>query len=911
MVKRASQMLGDCALVLGSMHFLFLRALVMSCILLVGVRLAAADVPMEELYEVSLDASRKITRSGVIGERLAWVVVQNGTIVLERNAENELSYTYYDNRVGNEYFVYLHKWGGTHYVRVSNIVGYRFGLESNAPIITSARSMVAIVNQPFRYQIEATGGANQFSAANLPAGLTLDEDGVISGTPTATGHHEVALTAAAGYDAGTAGLTLSVVSGINDGGFTDRHTLVLDSLHTVTWNENPASTHLNMVVKANGVVVLQRNVLGSTSDRYYMNTSGRVYSIHLESLINGAYRRVSNVVYYQPGVSAGFPLITSPPSAFGTVGVVFAGYQAVAQNGPASFSATGLPGGLSISTTGLISGTPTESGTFPVSLRATNGVGSHTLPMTVTIQPNAGTGLLFTLTMAEDGTVWRSSGDLAGLTWVVREGGVDMLRRVASGEDALLYHRAKVAPGYTVHLEAWLNGAYRRVSNIVGTTAVVPLAFLGESRITLRAGEVASPYTITLNAAYQSLTVGTLPAGLQREGATIFGTPTTPGIYAVGLSATSATGNATRTLTIEVLPAPVEARTYTLTVDSTLRLTRTPGEMDSLTWVIVRNGLVVLKRFASDETNYTYYNNGSGGEFAVYLEGRVDGRHVRVSNVVGYTRPASGGAPVFATPRRLLFQVGREVSLELLASGAPTLYQASALPAGLELLADGTLNGTPTSAGTYEVTFSATRGGLTRETTFALEVLPASETSDYTNRYQVSVGADHAVVRTPGEDPELTWVAYRDGVISTYRTAENELNNRDPRNLMVGAYTVHLEAFVDGARRVVSNTVAYTVKAEAEEERLSRIAGLLVPETEFVEMPGGGQGLSLRYSVDLEDTFSVWILEQSTNLRDWTEAKPLRRVLQSDETSELREDVVPLADGPPRFFRVTAKRPEY
>jgi hypothetical protein len=282
------------------MHFLFFRALVVSCILLVGGRLAAAGEGMEALYELSLDASRKITRSGTLGEPLSWVVVQNGTIVLERIAADELSYTYYNNRAGNEYFVYLHKWGGTHYVRVSNIVGYRFGLESNAPIITSPRSAVAIVNQPFRYEIQATGAATQFSATNLPAGLALDENGVISGTPTATGHHEVALTAAAGLDVGTAGLTLSVVSGVNDGGLTNRHTLVLDSRYMVTWNKNAASTNLSMVVKANGVVVLDRNVLGSTSDSYFQNFAGRVYSIHLESAIDGAYHRVSNVVSYQP-----------------------------------------------------------------------------------------------------------------------------------------------------------------------------------------------------------------------------------------------------------------------------------------------------------------------------------------------------------------------------------------------------------------------------------------------------------------------------------------------------------------------------------------------------------------------------------------------------------------------------------
>ena len=59
----------------------------------------------------------------------------------------------------------------------------------------------------------------------------------------------------------------------------------------------------------------------------------------------------------------GAPAITSATSAGGTVGMGFS-YQIAATNSPTSYSATGLPVGLSVSTaTGLISGTPTSAGT--------------------------------------------------------------------------------------------------------------------------------------------------------------------------------------------------------------------------------------------------------------------------------------------------------------------------------------------------------------------------------------------------------------------------------------------------------------------------------------------------------------------------------------------------------------------
>src|SRR5439155_11494071 len=48
-------------------------------------------------------------------------------------------------------------------------------------------------------------------------------------------------------------------------------------------------------------------------------------------------------------------------------------YQITADNNPTTFDATGLPGCLTVNnTTGLISGTPTALGTFPVTISATN-----------------------------------------------------------------------------------------------------------------------------------------------------------------------------------------------------------------------------------------------------------------------------------------------------------------------------------------------------------------------------------------------------------------------------------------------------------------------------------------------------------------------------------------------------------
>ena len=84
-------------------------------------------------------------------------------------------------------------------------------------------------------------------------------------------------------------------------------------------------------------------------------------------------------------VTATPPVITSGSDAAGTRGMAFS-YQIAGTHNPTSFSAVGLPAGLSLNTfTGLISGTPSATGTSGVTIKAINagGTGSSTLRILV------------------------------------------------------------------------------------------------------------------------------------------------------------------------------------------------------------------------------------------------------------------------------------------------------------------------------------------------------------------------------------------------------------------------------------------------------------------------------------------------------------------------------------------------
>jgi len=91
----------------------------------------------------------------------------------------------------------------------------------------------------------------------------------------------------------------------------------------------------------------------------------------------------------QADMDAGTPLVNSSHTASGQIGVSF-NYQIGASLAPTSYLASGLPAGLSLnSATGAITGFPTASGVYPVSVAAVNSTGQGAaVTVTVTIQPS-------------------------------------------------------------------------------------------------------------------------------------------------------------------------------------------------------------------------------------------------------------------------------------------------------------------------------------------------------------------------------------------------------------------------------------------------------------------------------------------------------------------------------------------
>jgi hypothetical protein len=115
-------------------------------------------------------------------------------------------------------------------------------------------------------------------------------------------------------------------------------------------------------------------------------TSG-TFNVTLAATNSGGTGTAILAVTINPAAPPPSPVITSSMTATGTVNTALS-YQITATNSPMSFGASGLPSGLSVdTTTGLISGTAATSGTFNVTLSATNSGGTGTAILVLTVNP--------------------------------------------------------------------------------------------------------------------------------------------------------------------------------------------------------------------------------------------------------------------------------------------------------------------------------------------------------------------------------------------------------------------------------------------------------------------------------------------------------------------------------------------
>jgi len=244
-----------------------------------------------------------------------------------------------------------------------------------------------------------TGGAapyRNFSATGLPAGLIISSSGVISGTPTTATNATVIITvtdSSAGAGAFTDAVSIPLIisapaivlspsSGALPGGLAG---LAYSETVTANGGVGPLTYAITAGALPTGLTMNGGGVISGTPTA----TGTYAFTVTATDNSGSAYTGVAaySIAIVAPGITltpGGLPVATAGDSYSQTI---------TASGGTAPYSYSlqsgALPSGMTLSAGGVLSGTPTQSGSFPIAVRATDstagGAYSGTFPYTLTV----------------------------------------------------------------------------------------------------------------------------------------------------------------------------------------------------------------------------------------------------------------------------------------------------------------------------------------------------------------------------------------------------------------------------------------------------------------------------------------------------------------------------------------------
>jgi ribosomal protein S11 len=462
------------------------------------------------------------------------------------------------------------------------------------------------------------------------------------------------------------------------------------------------------------------------------------------------------------------PTISGNPPT-GTVGVsyttTFAGAGGTA---PLTWSLVGgaLPTGLSFNaTTGVLSGTPTAVGSYKFMLQI---VDSSDVPFTVTAQETititaslGTTQTVLTLTSLPGATVGVPYSGTLGAT-----GGTSPYScSISAGTlpvgltlSGCLISGTPTVPG-TSNLTATVTDS----SNPVGTTTGPETLTVSPSALSLTLsslpnGTVGVPYTATIGVAggtspYScAITAGALPAGLTVSGCVVSGTPTVAGTANLTVKATDSSS------TVETTTGPVS-----LTI-SPAGLTITLSSLPNATVGVPYTATIGV---AGGTSPYSCAITAGALPAGLTISGCVVSGMPTVAGTANLTVKATDSSSTVETTTGPVSLTVLPAPLSLTLSSLPDatvgipytatigvaggtapyscLVTAGLLPAGLSI-SGCVVIGTPTVAGTANLTVKATDSRSTVETTsgpVSLTVLPANVVLTLTSPPNATVGTPY------------------------------------------------------------------------------------------------------------------------------------------------------------------------
>ena len=788
-------------------------------------------------------------------------------------------------------------------------VSQSYTLQVSAAAITLSPAALpqGKVGVAYARQITASGGAAPYTfsvtAGSLPQGLTLTADGILSGTPGAEGTFNFVISAA---DSGS----------------------------------SSGALNYQLIVRPAGLVV--------TPDALPAARVGRAYSIALEASDGAPPYQFSlasasplGVTLAASGLLAGTPeqagtfvllvRVTDSGGATGTreytlrveeAGIVIAPAAlpaAVAgQFYSVTLTASGgaspytfepamnsvLPLGMTLSVTGVLSGIPTNAGTYRFTLAATDARGARgTADLVLEIRQagiRIGPDVLPYPTVGTHySVVFTAQGGTGPYRFALASGTLPTGLNLASS--GLLSGNLQQGGLYSFQIEATDTQGVKgqrdyelRVSPIEVMPSTLWTAVVGKGYMVAFSASGGTPWY-----AY-SLLSGDLPPGLALHGgSSLSGTPTTPGTFHFTIQARDSNGaTGVRDYTFVVYPAGIVLTTESLPAatrgEEYSALFTAQGGAPPYSFSVKTGALPAGLRL---ETSGTLSGKpAAGGAYPFTVEARdADGN----AGSRQYTLTVGSDPPLAVLTTwlaRATEQVAYNAKLE--ASGGTPPYRweivSGVLPAGVQLSAGGSLSGTPAEPGQFlfSVLVRDTAGSASQQVLslvvtpgpdsantlfFDPPVLPLSASGGETRCVAVFSTKAAASFTASLYTPPVAWASLG---ASTLRTPGSVCVNVQPAGLSAGTYRGELR-LTSSEVLPTSISVPLVLTVEADTPPLLHV----VPKQLQVSSVRGAPA-----SIQ-----SVWVINEGSGSLPYTVEAPASGWLTVEPTSGTASDRKPSA----------------
>lgn len=426
------------------------------------------------------------------------------------------------------------------------------------------------------------------------------------------------------------------------------------------------------------------------------------------------------------------PTITSAnPLPPGTVGLAYSFQLAATGTTPISWTGTGLPAGLTLSTSGILSGTPTTATTYAPALTATNSAGTtgpvtfslvvstSAIPPTITSTsplPGGTVGVAYSFGFAASGSTplsWTSTQPPSGLS-LNPSTGILSGTPTATGPyafDVTATNSAGSAGPQTFSLT--VSG----VGPAITSSSPLPTGIVGTGYSFQFLASGTGPWTWSATGLPSWASIS--PSGV------LSGVPSAVATTSIAVSVTNAAGSAGPvTFSLPVISRP----------DITSTSPITPGTVGvAYTFTFAAAGTTPITWSGTNLPGWATLHSATG-----VLDGTPNAAGTTIlaitaSNATGPTNPKNftlviapqaSGPTITSTSPMTTGIVGTAYTYQFTGTNPPLSWSATGLPGWASISASGLVIGTPTAAATTSIAVTVTNtAGSAGPTTFSLPVI--------------------------------------------------------------------------------------------------------------------------------------------------------------------------------------------